>query len=299
MRYQITHHTQYVYDEPASLCYNEARLTPRTFATPLFRQTCHAKKIQIEPDYNDYHERLDFFGNETCYFTVRNPHERTVITAVSQVELEPLATFAELAPDLPWETAKARLRTDFVPDILEAREFVMNSPMVSVSLRLADFAAPSFPPGRPVLEAAYHLMERIYREFKFKPGVTNIATPLSEVLEKKQGVCQDFAHLLVGCLRAQGLAARYISGYIETLPPPGTEKLVGADASHAWGSVFVPEMGWIDFDPTNNLVPRDQHITLAWGRDFSDVTPLKGVFFSQGQHHLQVSVDVARLKNEP
>ena len=138
-------------------------------------------------------------------------------------------------------------------------------------------------------------MARIFHTLDFVPGVTTIATPLGEVLEQKRGVCQDYAHLMVGCLRAQGLAARYVSGYIETLPPPGQEKLVGADASHAWCAVYVPDLGWIDFDPTNNLIPQTQHITLGWGRDFADVTPLKGVFFSNGEHKLKVSVDVTRL----
>ena len=184
---------------------------------------------------------------------------------------------------------------DKAPTTLEAREFVLNSPLISIFPTLADYARLSFPANRPLLEAVHDLMQRIYQDLKFVPGVTTIATPLSEVLQKRRGVCQDYAHLMVGCLRAQGLAARYVSGYIETIPPPGQEKLQGADASHAWCSVFVPGLGWVDFDPTNNLIPTDQHLYLGWGRDFSDVTPLKGVFFSTGNHKLKVSVDVSRL----
>ncbi len=167
--------------------------------------------------------------------------------------------------------------------------------MVPLFRKMADYAAPSFPAGRGILEAVRNLMQRIFQDLDFVPGATNIATPISEVLEKRRGVCQDYAHLMVGCLRAQGLAARYVSGYIETLPPPGQEKLQGSDASHAWCSVFVPQLGWVDFDPTNNLLPSDQHIYLGWGRDFSDVTPLKGVFFSTGNHSISVSVDVIRM----
>ena len=167
--------------------------------------------------------------------------------------------------------------------------------MITIFPELSQYAAASFPTGRPLLKSVLHLMKRIYEDLDFVPGATTIATPLSEVLQKRRGVCQDYAHLMVGCLRAQGLAARYVSGYIETLPPPGKEKMQGTDASHAWCSVFVPNLGWVDFDPTNNLMPRDQHMILGWGRDFSDITPLKGVFFSNGKHKLNVSVDVIRL----
>jgi transglutaminase-like putative cysteine protease len=160
---------------------------------------------------------------------------------------------------------------------------------------LQSYAERSFAEGRPIVEAVYDLMERIHRDFTYDPHFTTLATPLSEVLKHRRGVCQDFAHLAIGCLRTQGLAAKYISGYIETLPPPGQEKLIGADASHAWFSVFVPDTGWLDFDPTNNQMPMDQHITLAWGRDYSDVTPLKGVIFGGGKHDLKVQVHVENL----
>ncbi len=198
------------------------------------------------------------------------------------------------AASLPWETVRDRQHTDLNLEVLAAREFVLDSPLLAVFPELTAYAAPSFKPGRAVVEAVHDLMQRIHQDFEFKAGVTTLTIPLTEVLQRRRGVCQDFAHLMVGCVRSQGLAARYMSGYIETLPPPGQTKLVGADASHAWGSVFVPDLGWLDFDPTNNLIPREQHITLAWGRDFADITPLKGVLFSAGDHQLKVSVDVSR-----
>jgi transglutaminase-like putative cysteine protease len=184
------------------------------------------------------------------------------------------------------------------PDILEALTYRYASPMITDSQLLAEYAVPSFLSNRPLIEAASELMQRIYQDFNYEAGVTTIATPLSEVLTSRRGVCQDFAHLGIACVRSMGLAARYVSGYIETLPPPGKEKLVGADASHAWFSVYCGEAGWIDFDPTNNRIPDEQHITVAWGRDFSDVSPIRGVALGGGKHKVLVSVDVARMSAE-
>ena len=172
---------------------------------------------------------------------------------------------------------------------------MLPSPFVTVFPEVRDFAQPSFPPQFPLLEAVAGLMQRIYHEFDFVAGTTSIATPLLEILEKRKGVCQDFAHLMLACLRSHGLAARYMSGYIETLPAPGKEKLTGTDASHAWCAIYVPGLGWVDFDPTNNLIPQEQHVVLGWGRDFSDVTPLKGVVFGDGRHTLSVAVDMQRV----
>jgi len=181
-------------------------------------------------------------------------------------------------------------------EILDARQYVLDSPMVTITPELADYAQSSFTANRALVDVVHDLMQRIYKDFTYDPAFTTIATPLSEVLSFRRGVCQDFAHLAIACLRAYGMAARYISGYVETLPEPGKPRLVGADASHAWFSVFIPGTGWLDFDPTNNTVPLDQHITLAWGRDYADVTPLKGIAFGGGQHTLSVSVDVLRLE---
>lgn len=298
MNYKVVHKTEYVYAEPASLCYNEARLLPRSATLPQRTQTCRKANISIEPSYTDYRERTDYFGNTVVYYTIRQPHTRTVITASSEITITPDAGASLLQHNdgqVAWEAVCTRLATDQTPATLEARQFAITSPMIPVFPALADYAAPSFPAGRPILEAVHDLMQRIYEDFEFVPGVTSIATPLSEVLDERRGVCQDYAHLMIGCLRAQGLAARYVSGYLETIPPPGQEKLQGADASHAWCAVYVPPLGWVDFDPTNNLMPSDQHILLAWGRDFADVTPLKGVFFSTGKHKIKVAVDVTRL----
>lgn len=303
MEYRITHTTQYSYSETASLSYNEAWLSPRTFQAPLFIQTCLEHRIDISPRPSDQRVFTDFFENQVRYFTVRFPHEATTITAVSRVRLDspphfiaPIDQLLQSAPHSePWDLVRHRLHHELEPDLLDARQYTLASPLVPVLPDLAAYAAPSFPKEKPIIEAVYHLMGRIYEEFDFVPGATTIATPVTEVLREKRGVCQDFAHLMLGCLRAQGLAARYISGYIETVPPPGQEKLQGTDASHAWIAVYVPGLNWLAFDPTNNLLPHDQHITVAWGRDYGDVPPLKGVFFSHGEHELVVAVDVERV----
>jgi transglutaminase-like putative cysteine protease len=195
-----------------------------------------------------------------------------------------------------WDAFAARLRGERDPEVVAARQFLLDSPLVAASSELRAYAEPSFAPGRPLAEAVIDLTSRIHREFDYEPGSTKITTGLHEVLERRQGVCQDFAHLTIGALRSLGLPARYVSGYLETLPPPGKPKLVGADASHAWLSVFVPSTGWLDLDPTNDRVPNERYITTAWGRDYADVTPLKGVVFSSAKKQkLDVSVDVARL----
>ncbi|MGR9053448.1 MAG: transglutaminase-like domain-containing protein, partial [Gammaproteobacteria bacterium] len=205
------------------------------------------------------------------------------------------------APAMAWEQVRELLQAqrsagqEENPDVLEAKQFVLDSPMVSAAPELAEYAKPSFTPNRPLCEVVQNLMERIFTDFTYDPTFTTIATPLSEVLAHRRGVCQDFAHLAIGCLRSYGLAARYVSGYVESIAPQGKEKIIGGDASHAWFAVFEPINGWLEFDPTNNKMPLDQHITLAWGRDYSDVTPLKGIAYGGGQHSLVVSVDVRRL----
>jgi len=282
MRYRITHTTEFLYEAPVGLCYNEARLLPRA----LPHQKVIAASLGITPPPRDRFDRLDFFGNRTSYFSIQEPHDTMVVTATSEVDVS--APVLPAAGSLPaWELVRERLRND-----LEGMSYTLESPMVAVDAQLLDYARPSFTPGRAIDEAVADLMQRIYTEFTYDPEFSSIATPLRDVMEHRSGVCQDFAHLAIGCLRSHGLAARYVSGYIETLPPPGKEKLVGADASHAWFSVSVPGVGWIDYDPTNNHRPRDQHITLAWGRDFADVTPLKGVAYGGGEHELKVAVDV-------
>jgi transglutaminase-like putative cysteine protease len=293
MNYLVEHKTVYDYGEPVSVCQNEARLRPRNFE----RQQCTLSKLEINPKPSDIRQREDFFGNRVTYFAIDQPH--TVLSVVSTSEVDVAACANDIKSNTTaWDKVVRRLRSDLQEDILVARQYTLNSPMVMRSRELQTYAERSFAEGRPVVEAVHDLMERIHRDFTYDPHFTTLATPLSDVLKHRRGVCQDFAHLAIGCLRAQGLAAKYISGYLETLPPPGQEKLVGADASHAWFSVYVPDTGWLDFDPTNNQMPMDQHITLAWGRDYSDVTPLKGVIFGGGKHDLKVQVNVQNLSEQ-
>lgn len=299
MNYRITHRTTYQYEEPVSSCYNEVRLMPRTFE----RQTCSTSALQVEPSPNDYRERVDFFGNRVVYFTIQGGHKTLSVTAQSDVQVHPQHAQLNYSADLAWETVRERLATTqpaqaLDPLSLDARQFALNSPMIAVSPELENYARSTFTPNRPLIEAVNELMQRIHHDFVYDPAFTTIATPLAMVLKHRRGVCQDFAHLAIGCLRAQGLAARYVSGYIETLPPPGKPRLIGADASHAWFSVYVPDHGWLDLDPTNNQMPMDRHVTLGWGRDYADVTPLKGVVFGAGSHQLDVSVDVAPVEDK-
>lgn len=291
MRYRIEHRTEYVYSEPVQSGCNEARLLPRQFD----RQVCAAASLAVEPRPSDYSEREDFFGNRVAYFTLQRQHKELVVTALSEVEVLPNSPQLDYDYNEAWEDVRTAIASAMDHDGLEARQYVLNSPMVAASRELENYAAISFARGRPLVEAVHDLMQRIHRDFIYDPVFTSIATPLTTVLKHRRGVCQDFAQLAIGCLRSIGLAARYVSGYIETLPPPGMPRLVGADASHAWFSVYVPGIGWLDFDPTNNQMPADRHVTLAWGRDFADVTPLKGVIFGSGNHELSVSVDMQPL----
>lgn len=286
MIYRVIHTTEFTYEAPVGNCYNEARLLPRS----LPYQNVLRSFLEIDPIPNDRFDRLDYFGNQTTYFSIQQPHEKMCVRALSELELSdrPLP----VAPTPPWESVVTALRQSVVQEEIEARQYILDSPMVPVTPELLDYAAPSFLPGRPIAEAVSDLMQRIFREFKYDPEFSTIATPLRDVIQHKKGVCQDFAHLAIGCLRAQGLAARYMSGYIETAPPPGKEKMVGADASHAWFAVYIPGFGWLEYDPTNNQLPNGQHLVLAWGRDFSDVSPLKGVAYGGGEHELKVAVDV-------
>ncbi len=292
MLYQVSHTTQYRYREPVTLCHNEARLLPRS----LSRQRCVDARIRIEPKPAVYQERKDVFGNRVVYFSIEEPHTTLDVHAASEVQL-----FSLLPPNLemtpPWEEVQALLQSDTQRGVLEARQFVLESPFVNIDPIFSEYAKPAFLPGRPVLLAVHELMSRIFTEFAYDPGFTTIATPLFQVFEHRRGVCQDFAHFAIACLRSLGLAARYVSGYLETLLPQDPSRLIGGAASHAWVSVYCPELGWIDFDPTNNLMPSDRHIVVAWGRDYSDVTPLKGTIIGGGSHELQVGVEMQKVED--
>ncbi|MCB1877423.1 MAG: transglutaminase family protein [Chromatiales bacterium] len=293
MRYRITHLTAYHYADAVSLSYNEVRLRPLDSDA----QVCRYSRVEIDPIPNERTETTDYFGNHVDRFALQTSHDQVSVKAISEVEVK-AAGKMDLGMSLPWDEAVEVLAKGGLADHLLAREFVLETPMSRPMSELREYALASFPSGRPVLEAVHDLMERIHTDFTYDPGFSTIATPLSEVLEHKRGVCQDFAHLGIACVRSMGIPARYVSGYLETLPPPGKERLVGADASHAWFSVYCPNLGWQDFDPTNCIMPSERHITVARGRDYSDVAPLKGVLFGGGENKLSVSVDVAPLLEE-
>ncbi len=288
MRYRIIHRTTYTYESPVTVCHYLARLAPRS----LPGQECPWHEIHIRPEPVERATRLDYFGNASLYFEIEGSHSQLEVISRSLVEvnspdpIDPLAT-------PPWEEIRDACQSGAWSPVSPASELACPSPLVPVGPDFAGYALPSFPVGRPVLDAISDLNRRIYEDFLFDPAATDIATPVAQVLQQRRGVCQDFAQLMIACLRSLGLPARYVSGYLETEPPPGEEKLVGADASHAWVSVFCGErIGWVDADPTNNVLPSERHITLAWGRDFADVSPLRGVTIGSGEQRLQVAVDV-------
>ena len=287
MRFNVTHLTEYTYGEPVPLCHNIAHLRPRVTA----RQAVHSHSIQVSPRPLLTSDRTDFFGNLASWFTVQEPHSQLKIVGRSLVDLQPFAPPTGLWWPA-WEEVPGALLSRRDKDVLQARQFTFPSPHVMLADELANYARPSFPHGKPLLECVTDLTNRIYKEFTFDKQVTTIDTPVLEVLAHRRGVCQDFAHLQIGCLRSLGLAARYVSGYLFTKPPPGKPRLQGSDASHAWVSVFFPDYGWVDFDPTNGLLPSDGHVTLGWARDFSDISPVRGVVVGGRRHSLRVCVDV-------
>lgn len=288
--YRVTHRTTYEYEGPVEQAYNEAHLRPRDTAC----QRCREHRIEVVPEPSSWSGSLDQFANEVTCFVVQGRFDRLVVTATSEVMVQP-AVHPPAGPS--WEAARRVLEADRLPASRDARRFRSPSRLVPSTPALADYAAASFVPNRPLVEAAVDLCGRIHRDFEYDPGFTSVTTPLAEVLAHRRGVCQDFAHLAVGCLRSIGLAARYVSGYIETVAPPGAPRLVGADASHAWASVFLPGWGWFDIDPTNDQVAVDRYITTAWGRDFWDVSPLRGSIEGGGRSHaLDVAVDVELLE---
>jgi transglutaminase-like putative cysteine protease len=266
-------------------------LIPRDTDKQLRKKTV----INISPEPDVMNEYEDFFGNKVLYFAIQHQHKKLSVTVTNEIEkqIQP-ASAISLYGNIAWEAARLQL-FEPNPDYIESRQFIPETSMTTIDEQITLYALQSFTTNRPVFEAAKDLMHRIFRDFKFDPDFSTVSTPVTEVMRLKRGVCQDFAHLAIACLRSIGLPARYVSGYIETLPPPGKEKLVGVDASHAWFSVFIPNLGWMDFDPTNNQIPGDQHVTIGWGRDYADITPLKGIILSSGSHKLRVSVDVRRI----
>jgi transglutaminase-like putative cysteine protease len=263
--------TRFTYDQPVTHGLSQARVLPRETAT----QAVLSAELAVEPPADDRSEYGDFFGNRVVHFAVARPHTALTVTATAEVEVSPAAPSA--AADEPWDAGPPD------PDLVQ---FVVGSPLVTSDEIAAAYAAESFPPGRPLREALTELTERIHGDFEYRPGATTVLTPVSEVMARRRGVCQDFAHLSLACLRSLGLPARYVSGYVETGP--------GAGASHAWCAVALADGTWLDLDPTNRLVAPPAHVTLGWGRDYSDVAPLKGVVFTDGGHRLSVKVTVTR-----
>jgi transglutaminase-like putative cysteine protease len=290
MNYEVVHTTEYFYQGPISLCHNIAKLMPRSTAL----QFCKKTSVHISPQPDAIKEYTDFFGNKVVYFAIQQEHKKLTVTVSSLISKDNAAGKNNLYNSISWEDAQ-KLFGEQRPEYFDARQYISETEMTAISDDVKAYALISFTPGRSLFDATYDLMQRIHKDFEFKPGFTTIATPVITVMKLRKGVCQDFAHLAIACMRSMGLPSRYVSGYIETLPAPGKEKLVGVDASHAWFAVFIPQTGWVDFDPTNNQVPSDQHITIGWGRDYADITPLKGVILSSGQHKLRVSVDVKRV----
>ncbi|MEA3184002.1 MAG: hypothetical protein QOJ74_479 [Ilumatobacteraceae bacterium] len=288
-RYRVRHTTEYRYSAQVINGHTVAHLRPRSTPT----QIVLAGEVTTVPEADHADEYLDAFGNHVSYRAVEQVHDQLVVVAESEVEVRPAI---ELLWSPPWEEVRSLVAEDGSPDGLLARMCSIESTLVTPSADLARFASWSFLPGRAFHEAVTDLSHRIFVEFAFDPGFSDVSTPLADVLTHRRGVCQDFAHLAIGTMRSLGLPARYVSGYVENEPAPGEPKMVGADASHAWCSVYIPGWGWLDVDPTNDQVPPRCHVTVGWGRDYADVAPVRGVVFgSPAAQELVVAVEVTRL----
>jgi transglutaminase-like putative cysteine protease len=285
--YDVSHRTIFSYAARVAISHHVLHMTPRSRSG----QRCFRSSIIVDPAPSLRDEGVDFFGNPITHLTVQEPHETLEVRATARVEVA-LNALPNLELSMPWENVIGLLEGVHDANTLDASQYVYDSPYVVANDDIYALAIESFAPGRPVLAATRDLTSRIYREFEYQGGVTDVSTPVGEVLAKRKGVCQDFAHLEIACLRSLGLPARYVSGYLLTHPPPGREKLVGTDASHAWISAWCPELGWIDFDPTNDVVPDGEHVTLAWGRDYGDVSPINGFMVGGDSHEVKVMVDV-------
>ncbi len=287
MIYDIVHDTTFEYARPVSVSHQLLRLAPRES----LRQKALHNRLIVEPAPVMRKTRNDFFGNEITYMTVQTPHARLTIRSTSRVEVQRIdAALLNLGPN--WEDVAAALDLPSNRAALEASQFAFASPYIDIDDDVGSFARETFTTNKAFLPAVMELTAKIYREFVYEGGVTDVWTPVSEILANRRGVCQDFAHLEIAALRSLGLPARYMSGYLLTYPAEGKERLVGADASHAWLAVWCPDFGWIEFDPTNNMMPSDEHITLAWGRDYGDVSPTTGIIVGGGAHTVKVAVSV-------
>jgi transglutaminase-like putative cysteine protease len=290
--YRVTHRTEYAYESDVSASYGQLHLLPRD----LPGQRCRTTDVLSEPAASDYRERVDYFGNRVCFMAIHEPHRALSLTVSSLVDVDRHAGEISSLAHRPWEQARDAAGPASALQTIAAAEFKLDSPLAQAGEVYRDYAASSFPPDRDLLEALSSLSTRIHTDFAYEPGATSVTTPLADVFVRRRGVCQDFAHLGIACLRSLGLPARYVSGYLETDPPPGATKLTGVDGSHAWLSVLVPDAGWIDIDPTNDQFPNSRYIVTAFGRDYSDVPPLNGVIYTEGATtSLKVAVDVVAV----
>jgi len=286
MRFHVTHATRYTYEAAVSHSLSEVRLTPRTFDGQQVSQS----EIHVHPDAAFMHQRKDYYGNDVASIEVLERHERLEITAESIVDVQPQTNAS--FPSIPWDQVREWIAAQSDPASVEASEFTYNSPYVPGTPQMAEYAGNIFVSGRSLLETAQQLMHRIHEEFKYAPQSTTIDVPLAEVMRKRSGVCQDFAHVMIGVLRSVGLPARYVSGYVRPGP-----KVQGAQASHAWASIYFPERGWVGFDPTNDVLVSGSHVTLAWGRDYGDVTPVKGISLGGGNQTVEIEVYVRPIES--
>jgi transglutaminase-like putative cysteine protease len=289
--FDVSHRTIYRYSVPVAQSQHVVHMSPR----PVDRQRIKGHTLLIEPAPTLRIEREDYFGNRVVVFDIEQEHRELFINARSTIAVAP-APPIDLAASMPWDRLARNIADPGIGIALDVVAGACGSKHTRPTPEIADYARRSFAPGRPVLAAAWNLVERIYDEFTFDATATDVSTPLTQVLKQKRGVCQDFSHLALACLRSMHVAARYVSGYILTKPPEGVPRLTGADASHAWISVWCPEFGWVDFDPTNCLLPSDEHITIAYGRDYDDVSPISGILLGGSEHSVFVGVDVVPVQ---
>lgn len=287
IQYRVKHSTKYTYSDAVPLCQNQVRLAPRGLAF----QEITRFQLLVTPEPDEIDRRSDWFGNRVDSFSILEPHKVLSITGSSEIRLIP-SRIGDARDTPPWEEIAKQVRSRRSAAYLDAYQYTFASPYVPLKPKFAEYAAKSFASGSDIASATMDLTRRIHQDFEYDPTATSLSTPVEEVFASRRGVCQDFAHLQIACLRSLGLPAKYISGYLRTIPPEGQSRLVGADASHAWLAVFCGELGWTYFDPTNNVIPSADHITLAWGRDYGDVCPVRGVFVGGGQHSLAITVDV-------
>jgi len=291
-RYRIVHETSYLYSGRIDLCHSLCCLCPRD--TPFQSRISHVINVEPRPEVTGEH--TDFFGNHLNNFSVQHSHENLLVRSTSEVRVSTRPRPWESGfTDPAWEGVAASIPNLRGDDTRAIGGFRLASAATPWNAKIREYSLQSFTTGNGILAGCRSLMERVHRDFRYAPGSTAVHTRIEEVFAGRQGVCQDFAHLLLAGLRGLGLAARYVSGYLETVPPPGKQRLQGADASHAWVEVYVPGLEWVPFDPTNNVSPGPRHIVAAIGRDYFDVQPLRGIFLGSGSQSLGVRVDVARI----